>query len=172
MWRFLLTIVPLAALLRAEFVIDHLRLPYCEWLARSLNGFFWLVGMSVRRVDASLYSPDGRGLTIIPECDGLILLALFTAGVVAVPRQPSFAPYRRALGALGFLVVLNWLRLLVLAVAAFYFPAAFEWMHGYGVQGVLVLGVAAVFFLWLERLTPEDTGTGRDSQELYADASS
>jgi hypothetical protein len=161
MLRFVTVFGALALLLRTDFVMDGIRRPYCELLARSLSGCLDLLGLEVQRISATVTIPGGRGLTIIPEWDGLILLCLFSSGVAAVPRRRALAPYGRALAVVVFLAALSWVRLLTLTLAGFYWAPGFELMQGPLVQAILVFVVAAVFFAWLGKLEPDVTEEAR-----------
>jgi hypothetical protein len=161
MLRFIAVFGALALLLRTDFVMDGIRRPYCELLARSLAGCLDFLGMEVQRISASLTIPGGQGLTVMPEWDGLILLCLFSSGVAAVPRQRGLAPYRRALAALVFLMALSWVRLLMLALAGLYWPSGFEVMQSLVVEAILIFAVAAVFFVWLGKQGADFTEEAR-----------
>jgi exosortase/archaeosortase family protein len=156
MIRFAVAFILVTLLLRWETLIEVFRKPYCELLASSLSGFFSLLGMDIWRSEATVLSHHGNGFTVIPDCDGLILIGLFLAGVVAAPLQETLSPYLKALAIVVILIIVNWFRLLGLALVGFFQPGLFELMHGYVVQGVLILISIGLFFAWLNVIMPEE----------------
>ena len=158
MIRFLLVFLLLASIISLEPVIAHVREPYCELLARSLAFVFSLTGLRPVLMGSTILVGFGQGLTVVPECDGLVLLFLFIAGVAAMPIQRTLRPYVFAGGFLALLVVINWLRLAVLALTGFYQSQLFDVVHVYVIQGLLILAVIILFVAWLSVISPEPTG--------------
>jgi exosortase/archaeosortase family protein len=158
MIRFLLVFGLLGLVIGLEPVIEEIREPYCEFLARSVAFSLRLIGLNPALVGSTIVAGFGRGLTVIPQCDGLILLVLFIAGVAATPLQRSLRPYLWAGAFLALLVIINWVRLAILAVTGFYQPDLLEVIHVYVIQGVLILAVVLLYLVWLSQLTPEPAG--------------
>ena len=157
MIRFLLVFGLLSAVSHWQPFIENVREPYCELLAHSLYLFFSLTSLDPVLMGASVAVGFGRSLEVVISCDGLILLTLFIAGVAAMPIQRTPRPYVWAGGALALLVVINWLRLLILALIAFYHPDLFEVMHLYVVQGALMFAVLILLFAWFSYVDPGRT---------------
>jgi len=153
--RFGLGLGALFALSRWEGFIAGVREPYCVLLATTIHHVFDWFGIETRLKDSMLIPLDGgNGIRIVPECDGLVLLALFGAGVLAVPFARTARPWLLALAGVVFLIVLNWFRLAALAIASFYYPVIFESMHYYFMQGILMLAVLALYVAWLRQFEP------------------
>lgn len=143
------------SLTRWEAFITGAREPYCEILATTIHHAFNLVGIETRLSGSMLIPFNGEGgIRVVPECDGLVLLALFGAGVLAVPFARTARPWLLALAGVTFLVVLNWFRLVALAITSFYYPVVFDSMHHYFMQGILMLAVLALYVAWLRALEP------------------
>lgn len=154
--RFGLGLAVLFGVTRWETFVDAVRKPYCELLAGTMGHVFGWIGIETRVTGATLVPIQGvGGITVVPECDGIVLLALFGAGVVAVPFPRVLRPWLMAAAGVIFLVVLNWFRLAALAYTSFYYPAIFDSMHHYFMQGLLMLAVLALYVAWLRQLEPE-----------------
>jgi exosortase/archaeosortase family protein len=153
--RFGLGLALLFGVSRWERFIEAVREPYCEALAFTLHHVFAWVGIETR-LNGSMLIPKGSGggIRVVTECDGLVLLALFGAGVLAVPFARSARPWLLALAGVVFLIVLNWFRLAGLAITSFYYPVIFDSMHHYFMQGILMLAVLALYVAWLRQLEP------------------
>lgn len=107
MIQFLLVFLVLAAINSWEPVIAYVREPYCEILARSVAFVFTLAGLKPVVIGSTILVGFGQGLTVVPECDGLVLLFLFVSGVAAMPLQRTLRPYLWAGGCLALLVVIK-----------------------------------------------------------------
>lgn len=158
MIRFLLVFGVLAGISRLDSVIAAVREPYCELLARSLSFTFSLTSLNALRLGSTITVGFGDALTIIPSCDGVILLVLFVAGAAAIPIQPTLRPYAWAFGCLVLLTIVNWFRLVILAMTSFFRPTAFETIHTQVMQGVLIVIVAVLFLVWLSFVDAERSG--------------
>lgn len=155
--RFALSLAGFFALSRWDLFISRVREPYCEALATSVAAIFNTLGIQTHANGSSLLPVQGvGGITIVPECDGIVLLALFGAGVLAVPFARTARPWLLALAGVVLLVVLNWLRLAALAYTSFYHPAIFDSMHHYFMQGLLMIAVLALYVGWLRQLEPPE----------------
>lgn len=152
MVRFLLVFGLLTAISSWQPFISAFREPYCELLARSLAFVFSLSSLEPYLSGSTISVGFGYALTIVPSCDGLVLLFLFIAGVAAAQIGFAWRPYLMAAGFLSLLVVINWARLLVLALTSFYQPDIFEVMHIYVIQGLLIFAVGILFMIWLSRV--------------------
>lgn len=158
-WAYLLRfgfgLAALFSLTRWEAFIERVREPYCELLAWTLHHAFSWVGIATRFQDSMVIPVNGSGgIRVVHECDGIVLLVLFGAGVLAVPFAREARPWLLALAGVAFLIVLNWFRLLVLAITSFYYPVIFDSMHYYFMQGILMLSVLALYVAWLRQIEP------------------
>jgi exosortase/archaeosortase family protein len=145
------------SLTRWEAFIEGVREPYCTLLATTIHHAFDWVGIETRLSGSMLIPLNAAGgIQVVPECDGLVLLALFGAGVLAVPFARTARPWLLALAGVAILVVINWFRLVVLAITSFYYPIVFDSMHHYFMQGILMLAVLALYVAWLRALELPD----------------
>jgi len=153
--RFGLVLALLFGVTRWETFVEAVREPYCEILAKTVAVVFNWIGFGTRVTGSTLVPTAGSGgITVVPECDGLVLLTLFGAGVLAVPFNRTARPWLLALAGFAFLIVLNWFRLAVLAYTSFYHPAVFDSVHHYFMQGLLMLAVLGLYVAWLRQLEP------------------
>ncbi|MCH7598976.1 MAG: hypothetical protein IH973_04395 [Myxococcales bacterium] len=159
MIRFLVTFGVLNWICNWEPFIANVRDPYCKILAQSLAAMYSLTPLTPEFKGNALFVGFGDGFVVVTECDGLVLLVLFVAGVSAIPLQRTLRPYVWAGGFLALLVVINWLRLVLLSLTSFYRPAYFDLMHNYGTQGALILIVVLFFLAWLSLV---DSGQGNE----------
>ena len=165
--RFGLGLAVLFAVSRWQWFIESIREPYCEVLAFTLHHAFAWFGIETRLKGAMVIPLEGAGgIQVVTECDGLVLLALFGAGVFAVPLARTAGPWLLALAGFAFLIVLNWFRLAALAFTSFFYPVIFDSMHHYFMQGILMLAVLALYVSWLRHLeppAPPEPGAGEAS---------
>lgn len=169
--RFGLALAVLFALSRWDAFIEGVREPYCEVLATAMHHAFAWVGIETRLKGAMVIGLNGTGgIQVVAECDGLVLLALFGAGVFAVPFARTARPWLLALGGVVFLIVLNWFRLMALAFTSFYYPVIFESMHHYFMQGMLMLAVLALYVAWLRQIEPPPEPEAASTGETVAPA--
>jgi exosortase/archaeosortase family protein len=153
--RFGLGLAALFGLTRWEAFIERVRQPYCEVLAWTMHHAFSWVGIETRLRDSMVIPVGGSGgIRVVHECDGIVLLVLFAAGVFAVPFAREARPWLLALAGVAFLIVLNWFRLVALAITSFYYPVIFDSMHYYFMQGILMLSVLALYVAWLRQIEP------------------
>jgi len=149
--------VGLAALMgfsRLGFVVEQLRMPYCSRLAASLAATLNWIGIPTHHEEATLSYANGA-LTVVTECDGLVLLVLFFAGVVAAPLPRTWRHYGLLLLSVAVLVAINWVRLLGLALTQLTYADAFETAHHYVFQGILILVTLLLYVAWLRAIEPE-----------------
>jgi exosortase/archaeosortase family protein len=111
----------------------------------------WLFGWFDPAVgcDANyLLYDDIRELVVVEGCDGLTFVALILAAVLPFP-----APWKRKLIGLAWLIpallVVNWLRLVLLAAVRFYAPSGFDFVHVYLFQPLMIAFTLIIFLLWL-----------------------
>ena len=128
--------------------------PLCEVLAASAAFALDAVGFPAR-ANGTLVTVGGFTAVVHTDCDGVVLLGLFLAAVLAFPSgwRPSLLP-ATALG-IGVLVVLNWLRVVALVLTGYFDPSLFEMTHVYAWQGLLMLGTMIVWIVWAQRALRE-----------------
>jgi exosortase/archaeosortase family protein len=101
-------------------------------------------GMNV--VGNVLSSPHGT-VRVAEECSGFELLGLLAAAMIAYPM-----PFRRRLWGIALLVpfvfVLNVVRVASLSLALEHAPRAFETLHTFVWQGLLILAGLAYWVAW------------------------
>jgi exosortase family protein XrtM len=99
-----------------------------------------------------LRSPGG-GINIVNGCDGMEMLFLLMAGFAAAPLGGR----DRLLGILAgipLIYLLNQARILALFYSHRSNPELFDALHGFIAPVVMVLLIAAYFYLWLFRTQP------------------
>ena len=102
----------------------------------------------VREANFSLVGLGGFDVRIIEECTGIYEAIIFVAAVLAYPASPGKKAIGVALG-LPLLYLFNVLRILVLLGVGRFCPGLFEFMHLYFWQATLVLGITALWLLWV-----------------------
>lgn len=149
--------VGLAALMGASrlgFVVEHVRMPYCRRLAASLAATLNWVGIPTHYEDATISYSFGA-LTVVTECDGIVLLVLFFAGVAAAPMPRTWRHYGLLLLSVAVLLAINWVRLMALALTQLTYADAFDTAHHYVLQGILILVTLLLYVAWLRAIEPE-----------------
>jgi exosortase/archaeosortase family protein len=126
---------------------SEVRRPLCHVLAQVTSLALRAAGIeSTARGD--VVTAGGFSAVVHTDCDGIVLLGLFLAAVLAFPSgwRPGLLP-ATALG-VAVLVLLNWLRVVALVLTGWLEPAWFEATHVYAWQGALVLGTMVVWIVW------------------------
>ncbi len=103
-----------------------------------------------------LREPSG-GINIVTGCDGSETLFLLAAGLLVAPLPLGMRLRGIAVG-LPVVYALNQARILSLFYAHRADPGLFNLLHGVVTPILMVLGVAAFYYLWLNRYRPP----GRD----------
>jgi exosortase family protein XrtM len=99
-----------------------------------------------------LRSPGG-GINIVNGCDGMEMLFLLMAGFAAAPlgwRDRVFG----MLAGIPLIYLLNQARILALFYSHRSSPDLFDALHGFIAPVVMVLLIAAYFYVWLFRTQP------------------
>jgi exosortase H (IPTLxxWG-CTERM-specific) len=138
--------------------------PFSRWL--DLDGQFsggvvlvsaklltWL-GMPCRFEGVMLHL-QGISFAVKFGCNGLEAVLIFSAGVLAFPGTWK----RRSVGLLaGFVLlqVLNWMRILLLVYTGLHFKAAFEIVHVYVAQGLMIFSALILFILYIRNAEKPD----------------
>jgi exosortase/archaeosortase family protein len=89
-----------------------------------------------------------RELVVVEGCDGITFLALVAAAVLPFP-----APWKTKVVGLAVLLpgvlLVNWLRLVVLAAIRFYLPGGFDLFHIYVFQPLMIGLTLMIFLMWI-----------------------
>jgi exosortase/archaeosortase family protein len=131
-----------------EPFVTWVREPYCKLLAASCWVVLQAVGIDATLAGATL-SHGGTVFELVIDCDGIPLICLFLAAVYALPD--ARIGWELAVG-VAVLVFMNWIRVFVLVLAAFFFFSAFDVLHYYVFQGLLILGTLGVYIVWANRV--------------------
>lgn len=92
-------------------------------------------------------------LEIIFECTAILPLVLFVAAVAATPSQTK-AKLLAFLWGLPLIVLFNLIRLVSLVYIGHLMPEAFETVHLFVWQPLMILFALALWLWWIERLRP------------------
>lgn len=122
----------------------------CGWLLS------W-IGQDVAVYGALIRGPETR-FEIVGECTAIFPAVLLVSGILAFPAGLR----AKLVGVLTFLpavLLLNQVRLLTLWFVQRHAPDAFDLVHVYVWQPLMVVLVVALFVIWLEWLVPR-SGNG------------
>lgn len=126
---------------------------YYAALARLVCGLLGWIDPAVGCESNYLLYNGQRELVVVEGCDGVTFVILIIAAVLPFP-----ASWRsKLLGLLWLLpavLLLNWLRLVVLAVLRFYVPDWFDFAHVYLFQPVMIAFTLAIVAVWLASQGP------------------
>jgi exosortase/archaeosortase family protein len=140
----------LGALAQTPFVLGRVRDPICAVLARATSLALALVGVETT-TRATLVIGRTGAVRIVPECDGVMLICFFAAGVLAFPKRQLAPALRAALAGAAAILAANFARVIALTVTQFYWRGSFEFVHFYLLQGAMILIVTLVFLAWADR---------------------
>ena len=116
------------------------------------TGFFVNLFGSEVQVDGSIISsPSGTPLEIIPECLGIISMAIYASAVLAYPCRLKQKMLGIAIGIVA-LFVLNLVRTVSLFYIGSHFPDFLETAHVLIWQSVMILAAIALWLFWVEKL--------------------
>jgi exosortase/archaeosortase family protein len=136
----------------ALYALYHLASPlmplYYAALAETVHGFLSWFDPAVGSSENYLLYDGLRRLVVVEGCDGVTFVVLILAAVLPFP-----ASRRHKLIGLALLIpavlLLNWVRLVILAVINFYFTASFDFVHVYLFQPLMIAATLIIFFLWM-----------------------
>jgi exosortase/archaeosortase family protein len=144
----------LGLLAQTPWVVRWVRDPICAALARATSLALGLVGVETTARDTLILGPSG-GVRIVAECDGVMLLCFFAAGVLAFPKRSPGAALRAALVPAAAILAANFARVLALTLTQFYWRDAFEFVHFYLLQGTMILVTTLGFLAWADRVAAQ-----------------
>ncbi len=148
---FLLWLAALGALAQTPWVLAWIRDPICAALARATSLALGLFGVETTLRDTLVIGPSGA-VRIVYECDGVMLICFFAAGVLAFPKRDWRGALRAALAGAAVILAANFARVLALTLTQFYWSGAFEFVHFYLLQGAMILVTTLVFLAWADRV--------------------
>jgi exosortase/archaeosortase family protein len=126
------------------------REPLCRLIAFSSAAFLSLFGFEPLQ-SGNTICLGGFEVRVIEDCDGIFLLAVFVAAVVALPTARGARAWLLAAPSLALLVAANWIRIPVLSVIGARRPDAFEFVHATVFQWGLVVLLVALWLRWASR---------------------
>ena len=97
---------------------------------------------------------DRHGFTIIDECTAVFGVSIYAAFLLAIPAGFRWRMVGLIGGGLAILVI-NQLRLLLLALVQTFIPSMFTFAHEYVWQVIFILTIATLFLFWLGRVNRE-----------------
>ena len=116
------------------------------------TGFFVNLFGSEVQVDGSIISsPSGTPLEIIPECLGIISMAIYASAVLAYPCRIKQKMLGIAIGIVA-LFALNLVRTVSLFYIGSHFPDFLDTAHVLIWQSVMILAAIALWLFWVEKL--------------------
>jgi exosortase/archaeosortase family protein len=122
---------------------------YYAALAESVCWFFAWFDPAVGCRDNYLLYRGVQELVVVDGCDGITFVALLIAAVLPFPVS-----WRARLIGLAWLIpallFVNWLRLIILAAVRFYAAGAFDLVHVYLFQPLMIAFTLVAFLLWVE----------------------
>jgi len=120
---------------------------YYAGLAHSVCWLFSWFDPAVSCKQNYLVYQDVKQLVVVEGCDGVTFVVLILAAVLPFP-----APWRARVTGIavlvGIIMALNWARLVILAAVKFYSPAAFDVVHVYLFQPVMIAATLVAFLAW------------------------
>ena len=132
------------------WTVAWIRAPLGVALAHGTATALRLAGVDATVSGATLASSHGM-VQIVAECDGVVLLCFFAAAVLALPKPALRAWLPSALAGAGALFALNFARVLALTATQFWWRDAFEWVHFYVLQGLMIVATTVVWLAWADR---------------------
>ncbi len=146
--RYIVFFLLLFAGLYALFVSSYdALLPYFSVLTRAVYGLLSLFyeGFSW---DGNLLKHPSFVFEITRGCDGITSIILIVAAIVPFPAGMR----EKAIGllvAIPVILVVNYFRIVLLALTKLHAPTYFQFMHAYVFQGLMVLFTFGLFAGWL-----------------------
>lgn len=88
-------------------------------------------------------------------CDGIEAIAIFTGAVVAYPKPARFK-YKGILMGIGFLLLMNIVRIVTLFVTGVHFPKLFDIMHVEVWQVIFIVLAIACWLVWIQSVIKQE----------------
>ena len=139
------------ALFAALYALYHLAEPllpaYYAFLADAVCRVFGTFDAGVSCHDNYLLYEGARRLVIVEGCDGVTFVVLILAAVLPFPA-PWMSKLIGVFLLTAVLLIVNWLRLVILAAIQFYLPDSFEFVHVYLFQPAMIGFTLFAFLIW------------------------
>ncbi len=107
-----------------------------------------IFGMGTTAVGDTV-SSDSFSVDIESGCDGIEAIAIFTGAVAAYPKPAKFK-YKGILWGIGFLLLMNIIRIVTLFVTGVHFPKLFDMMHVDVWQVIFIALAIACWLVWIQ----------------------
>lgn len=120
---------------------------YNEAIALLTSKLLGLFDISSTSQGDIIYLPD-IALRVGYECSGLEVVLMFSVAVLAYPGTWKVKSISIISG-IVFLQALNFLRILGLAYSAIHYKSAFETLHIYVAQGIMIAAALFIFIIYL-----------------------
>ena len=127
-----------------------------DFTAGATAFFVNLFGGEAEVDGAVILSPSSNPLEIIPECLGIISMAIFVSAVLAYPCRIKQKMVGMAIGILA-LYVLNLVRTVSLFYINSHFPDFLDTAHVLIWQSLMILAALALWLFWVEKLARVST---------------
>jgi len=153
LFRFAVAVGLLLALVESPWFYARVRAPLQHFIAFSSAQFLSAVWKPCTSVNNTFATPF-TSLTIVPSCDGVMVIVLYLAAVACLPGRKPLVYYAKAiLGGIA-LFTLNWLRIPSLALVHYLRPSLFEPVHIYVWQGLLIFAMISLWLPFATRFIP------------------
>lgn len=150
-WYFLYKFLIKPSRIYDELIIDTLTKASAYTL--NLFGFeTFLVDVYSRDFFNLIHLSDSQGVMVGPECDGLVVISLFVFFIIAFPGAWKKKLWYIPAGAF-FLMLLNIIRISILAYLVKYSPEWLEFNHDYTFTLMIYGVVFLLWYVWVNKLS-------------------
>src|SRR5271163_1601113 len=125
---------------------------FSKLLVRISHSAIGICGGAAAREGAILRAPGGFGVEMRDGCNGINVMLLLWAAIVAFPAPWKLKAYGLAIGTLA-IQLLNLVRFISLFYLGQYSATWFEFAHSYLWETLLILDTIVVFWLWVGRVS-------------------
>lgn len=148
---FLLLIITFSIVVRLEAVEQALIVPFTGLVARASHMILNLAGMGTQVAGTILHGEDGFAVNILNGCNGVYVMGIVAAAVLAFPSTWREKALGVMVGAIGVQII-NLIRIVTLYYIGLRHPAVFEQFHYYVWQTVVIILSMAIWMFWAEVL--------------------
>ena len=142
------TAIGLVVLTSGAFARDYVHQPLSEAIARASRWVLSAFGPT--RLDGRFVSFRDFSVSVVDACDGILPTCVYVAAVLAFPRPWSARLRGLALGIPSILLI-NTFRIVTLLVLGAWHRDAFEGVHIYVWQTLLIVLSLALWLIWVDR---------------------
>jgi exosortase/archaeosortase family protein len=135
----------------SELFTRNVRAPLCLGIAWSADKALLAFGFACG-LEGNALSLGGFEVRVVEDCDGIFLVAVYLAAVLAFPVARGARARFAAAPGLAILLALNWLRVPTLLVIGAERPDWFDFAHAYVAQWGLVIVLVALWLIWATRV--------------------